>query len=197
MTFNENDVNREHDGKFGSKTGAAPEVALEEELPSNWDEMLAASARAAALTGSRRREVTDSDMALVKEAAAYVERVSRHRDKAKHEPLLEAANPSITDRDGRVITVGTPATIGIGSDSYPATVVGISKSGRTIEVQNDNYQRTDSNGYGGNQEYSYAPNPDAPIHKYSLRKDGRFRLVGSNWGGIGFGERRAYQDPSF
>jgi hypothetical protein len=99
--------------------------------------------------------------------------------------------------------VGMPATIGSGSDCYPATVIEIHHNSNMkvnkIAVQWDNAKTV--GGEWPDLDYEYERNPDGRISYYSLRKNGRFKLVGwplrSRGGTIGLGHRRYYQDPSF
>lgn len=95
------------------------------------------------------------------------------------------------------ITIGMGATISIGSDREPATVIDISDNLRTITLQADSYVRTDSNGFSESQEYEYSPNPIGEIYKATLRKDGQYRLVGSNKSTLSLGVRRRYYNFSF
>lgn len=92
--------------------------------------------------------------------------------------------------------VGDGVSYGFGSDSYPATVIAVSKSGRKVTIQNDDYEYIK----GTDQEYVYTKNENGGISEYSLRKNGRFCLVGTapSWRGGSLGSgRRYYQDPSF
>lgn len=93
-------------------------------------------------------------------------------------------------------TVGMGATAGIGSDSYPYTVVEV-RSPKTIVVQADSYKPAEHHDYYANQEYVYSPNPDAGKEVYTLRKDGRWRKKGSQYQTLTLGFRRHYHDPHF
>jgi|TARA_R110002051_G_scaffold324933_1_gene424667 hypothetical protein len=100
--------------------------------------------------------------------------------------------------------IGMPATIGSGSDSYPATVIEISHRSSDMKVNKIAVQWDKSKVVGGewpDLDYEYERNPDGRISYYSLRKNGRFKLLGwalrSPGGTIGLGHRRYYQDPSF
>lgn len=63
MTFNEHDVNRKDDGKFGEKTGGNPEVDLGLELAMKTRKLAVALGEA----GRRHDDITEDDMALVTE----------------------------------------------------------------------------------------------------------------------------------
>ncbi len=92
--------------------------------------------------------------------------------------------------------IGMGATIQIGSDSYPATVIQVTNNGKRIVVQEDTATRVDTNGMSESQQYTYEPNPQGTIHIATLRKDGRWRLTGSKTP-ISLGFRRKYYDYSF
>tara|TARA_Y100000034_G_C6866253_1_gene394840 strand:- start:8 stop:313 length:306 start_codon:yes stop_codon:yes gene_type:complete len=97
------------------------------------------------------------------------------------------------------IKVGDGATMGVGSDCYPYTVVEI-KSPRCIIVQSDNYTRTDKNGLSESQEYDYSPNPQGGKVTLTLRSNDRWVRKGESMRGGSrwtIGSRRAYQCPSF
>lgn len=98
--------------------------------------------------------------------------------------------------------VGRGVTMPSGSDSYPGTIIAVSKSGRKITVQEDTATRLDDRGpYTENQEYKYEPNLTGPVTEFSLRSNGRWVRVGepnrhgssSCW----IGHRRYYRDPCY
>lgn len=93
-------------------------------------------------------------------------------------------------------SVGTGATIHIGSDSYPATLIQVTQNGKRIVLQDDEATRIDNNGMSESQEYTYQPNPNGAIHIATLRKDGRYRLMGEKIP-VSIGFRRKYYDYSF
>ena len=95
--------------------------------------------------------------------------------------------------------VGMGATLVIGSDCHPYTIVFV-KSPKRIIVQEDRYERKDKNGpFTEMQEYEYFFRPDAPKVIFTLRKNGRWYQKGQPMGSpaLSVGERRAYQDPCF
>jgi len=99
-----------------------------------------------------------------------------------------------------VPAIGMPATIAIGSDCYPATVIAISKSGRRITLQAATATPTADYNYTSNQVHTFAPNPNGSLTVCSLRKDGRWRPAGcqANSGyRIHLGAYNSYSDPSF
>lgn len=93
-------------------------------------------------------------------------------------------------------SVGVGATIRVGSDSYPATVIQVTQNGKRIVLQEDDATRIDNNGLSELQEYTYQTNPNGTIHIATLRKDGSYRLQGEKTP-VSIGIRRKYYDPSF
>lgn len=93
------------------------------------------------------------------------------------------------------IFIGAPATICIGSDSYPATVIDITPSGKTVTVQEDNYYWISGDASIGNGEYKYSRNENGREMKFRYSaKYGRWKNSSYR---IYFGDRRYYRDPSF
>lgn len=104
---------------------------------------------------------------------------------------------SMTSKNDSIVpVVGMGATVRIGTDRYPYTIVSISASGKTIVLQEDFYNRLDSNGLDEWQEYSYISNSNGDTITFRLGKNGYYK---NNKRGlyacIGF--RRAYIDPCF
>lgn len=95
--------------------------------------------------------------------------------------------------------VGMGATKLGWTDRRPATIVAVCQKLRWVDVQDDDYKRTDSNGMSDSQEYEFTPNPKATVVRYSRRKDGSYVLVGDKLGGarLRVGERGCYYDFSF
>jgi len=93
------------------------------------------------------------------------------------------------------VAVGMGATMRVGSDCYPYTVIEVKRKGRQIVIQADNFKRIDSNGMSERQEYVCSLDKDGPT-------------LTANWSGkwgryingcltCYVGSRRAYQDPCF
>jgi len=101
--------------------------------------------------------------------------------------------PSIT------VTVGMGVTMNFHSESKAATLIRISHKGKRIVLQQDKATRVDHNGVSESQTYNYEADPDGSIYFATLRKDGRYRLVGFSKTGkaITLGARREYYDYSF
>ncbi len=94
---------------------------------------------------------------------------------------------------------GTGATMSVGSDRYPFTVVKILSPKRVV-LQADDYKRTDSNGFSESQQYDFRRDDTGAQTIVSLRKDGSWRRVGESLHGgsrYHLGHRTAYSDPSF
>lgn len=98
-----------------------------------------------------------------------------------------------------IANIGDGATIYVGSDCYPATVVKV--TGRTVVLQRDIATPTENSDYFGTQEYTYSENPNGSTDIFSLRKDGRLYMKGTQMGRNGvlcsIGSRRKYSNPSF
>lgn len=92
--------------------------------------------------------------------------------------------------------VGMAATIQIGSDSYPATVIQVTRNGKRVVVQEDLSTRIDNNGMSDSQQYQYQIDLTGTIYIATLRKDGTYRVTGGKLP-IHLGSRRKYHDYSF
>jgi len=103
--------------------------------------------------------------------------------------------------------VGMGATIHMYSDSHAYTIVGVTKSGKTITLQKDkatmdpNFKpEIEPGGFVGHcsnqdeQTYSYEQDPEGFTIKARLRKDGRYH---SKQGKVGIGYRREFYDYNF
>lgn len=94
--------------------------------------------------------------------------------------------------------IGMGATINFYSDSKAATIIQITHNGRRIVLRQDKATRVDHNGISESQKYNYEEDLDGAIYIATLRKDGRYRLVGATSGStITLGIRREYFDYSF
>jgi hypothetical protein len=99
------------------------------------------------------------------------------------------------------------ATIGGWSDRNPATIV--KRTAKTIWVQLDRVENMSSaasreSGLSFAQGHGdvtvFIRDYDAPIKKFTLRKNGRWVAAGApmnSRGGLGLGHRDYYRDPSF
>jgi len=84
---------------------------------------------------------------------------------------------------------GSPAPeVGMGvtelmySDRYAGTIIAV-LSPRRIRVQRDKVTRTDKNGMGDAQEYSYEPDPNGGTQILTLRKNHSWVAEGDSMGG--------------
>jgi hypothetical protein len=91
--------------------------------------------------------------------------------------------------------VGMGATILMFSDRHPATIVKV-LTPRKILVQEDNAKRTDKNGMSESQDYTYTPNPKAPVRTFTRRKDGGWQESKSS-PTLLIGTRDKYHDFSY
>lgn len=86
------------------------------------------------------------------------------------------------------------ATLSVGSDSYPCTILARSRSGHCLTLRYDQVRRTDANGYGEEQSYEFVANPQAETIKAYRRQNGRYYHGTSP---VTLGRRAAYRDPSY
>ena len=96
--------------------------------------------------------------------------------------------------------IGDGATVLCWTDRHAATVVAVSKSGKTVSVQRDTQKRIDSNGMSEMQEYECTPNPNGFRLTFTLRSNGAWAEKGQPMRGgarLSVGERRPYFDFSF
>ena len=102
--------------------------------------------------------------------------------------------------------VGAGATILHWTDRDPATVIEVFKKGKFhyIIVQQDEYERTDKNGWSEVQQYAFIQNPEGPRYTFRLKNDSwesvRLNENGryvKSYGGLIVGVREKYWDPSF
>jgi hypothetical protein len=87
--------------------------------------------------------------------------------------------------------IGDGASYGIGSDRYAGTIVAASPTGHRVIFQYD-----DAKWDFSKEEYTYTRNLLAGTMVFTRRKDGGYRPLFSNCGGLGRG-RHQYRDPSF
>ncbi len=99
-----------------------------------------------------------------------------------------------------VITKGMGATVRIGSDCYPYTIIEVSPDYKTVKIQRDNYKPAKDYDYYKNQVYDYIPNTEAPIEVWTIRNNGRYVKKGESKNSpflLTIGNKIAYSDPSF
>lgn len=79
-----------------------------------------------------------------------------------------------------VPVVGMPASYGAGSDSYPATIVEVSASGKKLWITRDEVIVTGEWAQGEYEAktYSTLPDMDGARTEYTLRKNGRWIPAG-------------------
>ena len=95
--------------------------------------------------------------------------------------------------------VGMGATAGFGSDCYPYTVIEI-VSPKKIVVQADDAVMNTKGEYYGNQVWDITSNPHGGKNTYTLRKNGRWVMVGCELNStvnLSLGHRHRYEDPHF
>jgi hypothetical protein len=95
------------------------------------------------------------------------------------------------------------ATVSIGSDREPATIV--KRTAKTITIQRDRVSNMSGPGHdayanGKGQVVIFQRDYDAPLEVYTLRDNGRWIRKGdpkTARGGLGIGRRDYYRDPHF
>jgi hypothetical protein len=117
----------------------------------------------------------------------------REREETKH---MTEETRMLTTCCGPKPEVGMGATLVVGSDNYPMTVVAVHGGGRSIELQYDDAKRVDKNGLSEIQEWKITPNPTAQKVVATKRRNGAYRLRGEPTRVL-LGSRRMYRDPSF
>jgi hypothetical protein len=104
------------------------------------------------------------------------------------------------------IVQGGGASIYIGSDVYPYTIINYKKD--MVAIQEDFAKPSKDSNYYSNQEYIYSPNNEGEVLYFKLDKNKNWLQVFKNektnrWNKIDigyrvfFGERKKYRDPSF
>ena len=113
---------------------------------------------------------------------------------------------TITLQNGETIQHGQGGRYYSGSDVYPVTIVGWSKSGKTIFYRSAKAIPTKDCDYYGEQSYLYVDLPEAPIKAATWRSSKRYRNYknggayvpkGSSFGSIGTNGYLKSLDPSF
>ena len=89
--------------------------------------------------------------------------------------------------------IGQQGSFTIGTDTYPVTVVEVSKSGHKVTVQTDQTVRFDSDYQG----VEFARDPRGHHHTFTRRQDGRYLLVGKPCGRLHVTGWFSYMDPHF
>ena len=105
----------------------------------------------------------------------------------------------MTNKTPQTPEVGMGATLRVGSDCYPHTIVEI-LSTKAIEIQRDHSVMAPEGNYFGDQVWNITSDPDGVTEVYTLRRNGKWHLKGqpmTNYGGLRIGNRRRYEDPHF
>lgn len=91
--------------------------------------------------------------------------------------------------------VGMGATVLSYTDRHAYTIVEVSKSGKTIKIQEDTATRKDANGMSESQDYEFSRNPKGAIYSARFGKKG-WKLMGMT-SKVLVGVRDFYYDYSF
>lgn len=92
--------------------------------------------------------------------------------------------------------VGDGATLVMYTDRKACTVIDIQRNGRVVTIQEDHAIRTDTKGMSESQVYRFEPNPEGTIHSVTKRRDGTYKVRGSQTPVV-IGHRSHYYDYSF
>jgi hypothetical protein len=132
---------------------------------------------------------------LYESARVEYNRNNRNRLAWSKDLQEQAARQSLSERFklGISIEVGLGATKCYLTDSHAYTVISVSKSGKTIQIQRDQALRTDNNGMSESQHYTYDRNPQGEIETARLTKKG-WSVKGTR---VSLGYRSEYYDYSF
>jgi len=110
-------------------------------------------------------------------------------------------NGLMADSKSKTPEVGDGATVLHYTDRTAATVVFVSKDGKTVMIQTDKATRVDSNGMSECQEYTFESNMSLEgASTYTLRSNGAWVRKGSGYKNgqrILIGHRSKYHDYSF
>jgi len=98
--------------------------------------------------------------------------------------------------------VGMGATLLYYTDRSAATITNVYKFRNRVHVvvQLDNSTRIDNNGMSDQQNYSYSPNHNSSTAVFTLRKNGKYVMMGAlqhNGVSLLIGYRCTYYDYSF
>jgi hypothetical protein len=129
-----------------------------------------------------------------------LEFIRKYKDKLYMGKVLKRNNfkISIVKDLVRKPEVGMGATVGYVNDRYPYTIIEVNKAGTRIKLQQDFAEPDKENGYEyfGNQVYIISPNPNGSIYEMSLRKNGKWKVIGGSTTAT-IGHRDRYENPSF
>lgn len=92
--------------------------------------------------------------------------------------------------------VGMGCTECLWSDSHACTITKVSESGKTIWYRRDEAKIVKGSALDGSAEYEYSFDENGIDHKARLRKDGKYRGLGTD-NRIILGVRKEYYDPHF
>jgi|SRR5271166_748000 len=92
--------------------------------------------------------------------------------------------------------IGMGVTIQGWSDRHAGTLIQVLRGGRKLVIQMDIATRIDSNGMSESQQYTYERDPNGTIEYATLRRDGKYRLMGGQ-SPVSLGNRNEYYDFSF
>ena len=92
--------------------------------------------------------------------------------------------------------VGDGATIVMWTDRHAATVIAVSKSGKSAVIQEDKAIRLGKMEMSESQQYTFEKNPNGAVHKIQLTNKG-WRIGGQRGTKVLIGVRDEYYDYNF
>lgn len=94
------------------------------------------------------------------------------------------------------IEVGTRGTMFIGTDRYAVEIVEVVNKSKVV-IRNLMAIRTDNLGLSQVQEYRYESNPNGMLHTVTKRRNGTWKVSGTDFMPVSFRRIDHYMDPSF
>jgi hypothetical protein len=92
------------------------------------------------------------------------------------------------------LRIGQGCSYSVGSERYPATIVGI--TAKSVTVQADDFTAAPGHDSYGTQRWEFSPNTSSKAMTFRLNKHGSLSHGDAYYLDVERG-RRAYQDPDF
>ena len=96
-----------------------------------------------------------------------------------------------------VPTVGMGATICMTLDKMACTIIRVSPSSKTIQIQRDRIDEFYTGEMDTKKKYRFFRDPKGEIYKCTKRIDGKYRTLGTNGSEIKLGRRTEFYDDDF
>lgn len=111
---------------------------------------------------------------------------------------LKGVDDMAQDTKTSTFKVGDEVSYNFGSDSYPAEVIAVSKSGHKVTVRQLEVMVVNGD-YTGPQDYVTMSDENGSVYNFTRRERGHYQMSGANYARaprLSHGARY-YQDPSF